>query len=63
LAFVLGDDLSIKRLKFLDVILEEAAEAEDAATRFDVDFSLMGLELRRFIERLVETFGGVAEEA
>lgn len=64
LAFVLGDDLSIKRLKFLDVIQEEAAESEadDAATRFDVDFSLMGLELRRFIERLVSIFGGVADD-
>ena len=62
---MLADDLSIKRLKFLDVILEEAAESEadDAASRFDVDFSLMGLELRRFISRLVATFGGVAEEA
>lgn len=64
LGFVLSDDLSIKRLKFLDVIQEEAAEAEaeDAATRFDVDFALMTLELRRFISRLVETFGGLAEE-
>lgn len=63
LGFVLCDDLSIKRLKFLDLILEEAAsaEAEDAATRFDVDFALMSLELRRFIARLVETFGGLAE--
>ncbi|WP_275097597.1 recombination-associated protein RdgC [Sedimenticola hydrogenitrophicus] len=64
LGFVLSDDLSIKRLKFLDLILEEAAsaEAEDAATRFDVDFALMSLELRRFIARLVETCGGLAEE-
>lgn len=64
LGFVLCDDMSIKRLKFLDLILEEAAsaEAEDAATRFDVDFALMSLELRRFIAHLVETFGGLAEE-
>lgn len=64
LAFVLSDDLSIKRLKFLDMILEEAAsaESEDAATRFDVDFSLMSLELGRFIADLVETFGGIVEE-
>lgn len=65
LGFVLCDDLSVKRLKFLDLILEEAAaaEAEDAATRFDVDFALMSLELRRFIARLVDICGGVAEEA
>lgn len=65
LGFVLSDDFSIKRLKFLDIILEEAAtaESEDAATRFDVDFSLMSLELQRFIADLLETFGGLAEES
>jgi recombination associated protein RdgC len=64
LGFVLSDDFSIKRLKFLDIILEEAAtaESEDAATRFDVDFSLMSLELQRFITDLIETFGGLADE-
>lgn len=64
LSFVLQDDLSIKRLKFLDLVQEEAANADaaDAATRFDVDFSLMSLELRRLIEGLVESFGGLAEE-
>ncbi|TVO79020.1 recombination-associated protein RdgC [Sedimenticola selenatireducens] len=64
LGFVLSDDFSIKRLKFLDIILEEAAtaESEDAATRFDVDFSLMSLELQRFITDLIEIFGGLADE-
>ncbi len=64
LGFLLCDDLSIKRLKFLDLIQEEAAEAEaeDAATRFDVDFALMTLELGRFLPRLLELFGGVEEK-
>jgi recombination associated protein RdgC len=64
LALVLAEDLSIRRLKFLDVIQEEAAEAEaeDAVTRFDVDFALMSLELGRFIPRLLELFGGMAAE-
>lgn len=63
IAFVLVDDLSVKRLKFLDLVQEEAAEAEaeDAATRFDVDFAIMSLELRGCINRLVETYGGPAE--
>jgi recombination associated protein RdgC len=61
IAFVLGEDLAVKRLKFLDIIQEEAAdtEAEDAADRFDLDFSLMSLELGRFVPRLVEAFGGL----
>ncbi|MET0087385.1 MAG: recombination-associated protein RdgC [Sedimenticola sp.] len=64
LAMVLTEDLSVKRLKFMDVIQEEAAEAEteDEAARFDVDFSLMSLELGRFIPRLVEIFGGLLED-
>ncbi len=64
LGFLLTEELSIKRLRFLEVIQEEAAqsEAEDAATRFDLDFSLMTLELGRFIPRLIEVFGGLAEE-
>ncbi len=60
----LESDLALKRLRFLDLIQEEAAEAEaeDAITRFDVDFALMNLELRRFLPRLLEQFGGLLEE-
>jgi recombination associated protein RdgC len=59
----LTEEPAIKRLKFLDVIQDEAAqsEAEDEATRFDLDFSLMTLELARFIPRLLEVFGGAAK--
>lgn len=58
---VLHDDLSIKRLKFGDEILDEAGDtdAEDAAMRFDADFNLMSLELSRFIPALCNELGGV----
>jgi len=61
---VFSEDMSIKRLKFLDVIQDEAAdtEADDAAARFDVDFALMNLELARFIPRYIDVFGGMAED-
>ncbi|MCF6283305.1 MAG: recombination-associated protein RdgC [Candidatus Polarisedimenticolaceae bacterium] len=64
IAFTLCDDFSIKQLKFLDMIQEEASDSdvEDAATRFDVDFSIMNLELERLISKLVEIFGGAVEE-
>lgn len=63
LGFLLTEEPAIKRLKFLDVIQDEAAqsEAEDEATRFDLDFSLMTLELARFIPRLLDVFGGAAK--
>ena len=65
LSFVLGDDLSIKRLKFEDVLQEEVAEvdADDAAARFDADFALMSLELTRLLRRLIEILGGEEHEA
>jgi recombination associated protein RdgC len=62
LSFVLDQRLTVKRLKFLDVIQEAAREvdAETAAERFDADFAVMSLELARFLPRLVEAFGGEA---
>ncbi|MEW8559803.1 MAG: recombination-associated protein RdgC [Candidatus Thiodiazotropha sp.] len=55
-------DLSIKRLKFLDLIQEQAADQqiESEADAFDGRFTLMSLEFRRFLPRLFEIFGGVA---
>jgi recombination associated protein RdgC len=60
----LDEDLSVKRLRFSDVLLEEAAEVgEDAAVRFDADFALMALELEHFIPSLLDAFGGEAPDS
>lgn len=61
---VLGDDLGIRRLRFTDIVMEEAADvqADDAAARFDADFALMSAELSHFIPRLIEVFGGLDGE-
>ncbi len=60
LSFILDDTLGIKRLRFLDLVLEQAAEidTDDEAQRFDADFSIMNLELAEFFPRLLEIFGG-----
>jgi len=59
LTCVLCDDLSIKRLRFLDIIQEAAAdESVDEISRFDADFALMTLELSRFIPSMIDAFGG-----
>jgi recombination associated protein RdgC len=62
LSCVLHEDLSIKRLRFEDIIKEEesAAEADDPISRFDMDFSLMVLELAAFIPQLLVALGGEA---
>jgi len=61
---LLCDDLSIKRLRFLDLVMEEAAEveADDPAARFDADFVLMAAELSQFIPAVIDAFGGLEQE-
>jgi len=61
---VLCDDLGIRRLRFLDLVMQEAAEteADDALARFDADFALMGMELARFIPAVTDAFGGLDED-
>lgn len=63
LSFVITGELALKRLKFLDLIQEAVAEseAEDHATRFDVEFALMSLELGNFIGSLIKLFGGAVK--
>ena len=59
LSFLLQEDLSIKRLRFEDVVTQdEDADADDAAARFDLDFSLMTLELNEFTPQLLRALGG-----
>ena len=61
---LLCDDLSIKRLRFLDLVMEEAADVDvdDSAARFDADFTLMAAELSDFIPAVIEAFGGLEED-
>jgi recombination associated protein RdgC len=58
LSFVLNDDLSIKRLKFFDVIHEQNddIDSDDVLAKLDADFVLMAGELNRFIIDLLAEF-------
>ena len=64
LSCVLSDDLSVKRLRFLDLVMEEAGDiqTDDEAARFDADFALMNMELSRFIPAMLQAFGGLAQQ-
>ena len=59
LTALVQDDLTIKRIKFADVLREEHDDIpkEDAAARADADFALMAGELIKFAEWLTATFG------
>ena len=58
LSFVLDENLLVKRLKFLDLIQDQAADidAGDEVEQFDADFSIMTAELAQFFPRLLELF-------
>ena len=54
ISFILHDDLSIKRIKFADVISEQNddIDSDDAQGRLEADFTLMAGELNRMIHNL-----------
>jgi len=57
---ILHEDLTLKRLKFDDVLVSEAEDAgtEDAAAKFDADFALMNMTLAHFLPQLLNYFDG-----
>jgi recombination associated protein RdgC len=57
--FVLGEDLVVRQLRFLDGVLDELGEdsAESARAELDATFALMTLELRNLLARLDDWFG------
>lgn len=57
-SFVLTEDFQVKRLAFLDILKEEADQADNVEEQFDADFALMTGELARFIPALIEALGG-----
>ena len=58
LSLVLHEDMSIKRLRFEDVIKEAESDADDPVSQFDLDYSLMVLELAEFFPQLLDALGG-----
>jgi recombination associated protein RdgC len=60
ISFILGDDLSIKRVKFGDILQDKLDDinAEGAAEQFDAGFSIMAMEFDLMIPDLFKAFGG-----
>lgn len=57
-SFVLGEDLVVRKLKFLDVVTDELGDSfEDAQAEADASFALLTLELERLLAKLEEWFG------
>ena len=62
---MVDDQLSIKRLKFGDEVMEKADSraAEDAAQSFDNDFAVMTVEISALVQDLLAAFGGINTES
>lgn len=59
LSFTLKEDFSIKGIKFLEIIQDQARDVhtETEAGRFDADFTIMTETMRGLIKDLFKTFG------
>lgn len=58
LSFVLAEDLSLKRLRVGEALLEEMDDTDlDPVARLDAEFAILALQVRQLIARLDEVFG------
>ena len=64
MSFMIHDDLSIKRIKFFDVITgqNDDIDSDDAQEKLIADFTLMAGELNRMIVNLHAEFNVNAED-
>lgn len=63
LSFVLAEDLSLKRLRVGEALLDDLDAGDDPAARLDAEFALMALQLRELIARLDSLFGLAGDTA
>ncbi|MFC3121053.1 recombination-associated protein RdgC [Agaribacter flavus] len=55
---IIAEDISIKRLKFTDLVMEQNEDIpkDEIAAKFDADFSLFSAEIAEFIDDLSKVF-------
>ena len=63
ISFVLGEQLQIKRLAFLDILKENSEQGDNADEQFDIDFTLMTGEAAKLLADVVEALGGEKAKA
>lgn len=64
-SFVLDQHLAVRRVRFLDIVREQAAEVKtaDDLERFDADMAVMTVELFALLTALPQWFGGMRPAA
>ena len=70
MSFVLNDKWQVKRVRFLDGVFPEsdpadtgAGDGENAADRFEADWTITTGELAQLMPELIEALGGAMEIA
>ncbi len=63
ISFVMKADMTIARIKPLDILTTNDPESRDQDERFDNDFYLMASELNRLLGDLIQAFGGQADRS
>lgn len=63
ISFVLGEQMQLKRLAFLDILKEQSDQGENADEQFDIDFALMTGEVAKLLADVVEALGGEKAKA
>jgi recombination associated protein RdgC len=58
IAFLLNQDLHLKRVQFLDVYKDDNAQGESPEEQHAIDFALMTGELRQLVSELIQVLGG-----
>ena len=63
ISFIVDDELSVKRVKYEDAIMDKLGDVspDTAAEQFDLEFSIMTIELSALIKALIQAFGGHEE--
>ncbi|GLS25985.1 recombination-associated protein RdgC [Marinibactrum halimedae] len=64
-SFVAYADLSLKRMKFGEELIEESSNASDGdpIVQFDTDLAIMSNTIRELLSDILEEFGGIKQEA
>lgn len=63
ISFVLSESLHLRKIAFLDVVMESATRAQSGDEAFDADVAIMTAELSEMIPDLIDALGGEVSRA
>jgi recombination associated protein RdgC len=58
ISFVMDEYGRVKRIMFLDIIMDQSKDAQTAEEQFEIDFTIMAGEFRKLVTDLIAALGG-----